>query len=98
MACRIVHGMIICGSFPKIAPCGFCKRSHSRLCDFPLETDLFGTVLKTCDAFLCDEDAYHCMDGSDLCPDHWPMGGKIIGDIESEPPPIVTNELCRTGE
>lgn len=70
MTCHVIRGPngaigFACTRTPrrKIAPCAFCSRSHSRLCDGP------GPRGGTCDKRLCLDHATHVGVNRDLCPD-----------------------------
>lgn len=83
MACRIFHGIVICGPRPRPnSPCQFCKtKPHTKLCDFPLAKIRYPrkSKSKTCDKKLCDDCATPAGDNLDYCPLHkkMPVSGEM---------------------
>jgi hypothetical protein len=69
---------IVCGSRVKTwAPCAYCKRPSSRLCDFPVTKDR--GVKGTCDAPLCDDCTTRIAGDGDLCRAHAPLWNAALG-------------------
>lgn len=69
MACKKIKlegaTAIVCtrGKKTKVAPCGFCKESHTKLCDYPMRHG-------TCDLKMCDVHATNVGPDQDYCPTH----------------------------
>ena len=54
---------IVCTGGRKAAPCGFCAKAHTRLCDYP-------SGKGTCDAKMCEGHATSVGPDRDFCPKH----------------------------
>lgn len=83
MPCRplIVDGKpsgLVCGpGVRRGAPCAFCNRTSSRLCDFPVTKD--HGVKGTCDAPLCSDCTTRIAGDGDLCRTHAPLWDQALG-------------------
>lgn len=55
---------VFCGPRRRVAPCAFCHKAHTQLCDYPTSKG------KTCDRKLCADHRTAVEPGQDYCPEH----------------------------
>jgi len=68
---------IVCSRGRRGAPCAYCGRASSRLCDFPVTKDR--GVKGTCDAPLCSSCTTRIAGDGDLCRTHAPLWNAALG-------------------
>src|SRR5688572_4790398 len=71
---RTVHA-VLCTSGRRFKKCDECQKSESQFqCDFPLNRDQAGKIIRTCDRHLCDKCVRHGKTkGIDFCREHYPL-------------------------
>lgn len=73
---------IICGPRRRMAPCTYCPKAHTHLCDYPTIPIRQGGAAGPCDRKLCADHRTPGEAGLDYCPEH----AKLLPVPDLSPP------------